>query len=140
MLPANLRGWKLVTRITVVNDNPDFLELMHEILESDEHEATTIDGDRSDALELIVASRPSVLIIDIRLGADKLHGWDVGQQVRREPALEGVSILLCSADVAALGALAGDLEGDKRVATLAKPFTLRELEAAIAALQVAAVA
>ena len=129
-----------MTRITVVNDSPDFLELMREILESDQHEATTVDGDRSDALELIVASRPNVLIIDIRMGADTLHGWDVGQQVRRDPALAGVSILLCSADVAALAALAGDLDGDNRVAMLAKPFSLGELEAAIAALQEAMVA
>ena len=129
-----------VTRITVVNDNPDFLELMREVLESDQHETTTVDGDRGDALALIVASRPDVLIIDLRMAADTLHGWDIGQQVRRSPALEHVSILLCSADVAALSALASDLDGEKRVATMAKPFTLAELEAAIAALHEPAVA
>ncbi len=57
-----------VARVTVVNDNPEFLELMRELIEDERHVVTTIDGDRDDALALVVASRPELLIIDLRNG------------------------------------------------------------------------
>ena len=40
-----------MARITVVNDNPEFLDLVHDILEGDRYDTTLIDGDRPDALD-----------------------------------------------------------------------------------------
>src|SRR5687768_10370726 len=60
----------VMPRITVVNDNEAFLELVRDILEDDRYEVTTIDGDRPDALARIKASRPDVLMIDLRFGAE----------------------------------------------------------------------
>jgi CheY-like chemotaxis protein len=121
----------MAPRVTVVNDSPDFLELVRDIL-TDEHYATTcIDGDRPDALARIVQSRPDLLIIDLRMGTEEIHGWDIAQEVRREPSLEGLPIIVCSADVLALRALADDLSDTTRVRTLAKPFEIDELTAMI---------
>jgi CheY-like chemotaxis protein len=114
-------------RITVVNDNPEFLELVSEILESDRYEATAIDGDRPDAIERIHASDPDLLMIDVRLGSDELHGWEVAQRVRRDPRFTHLPILLCSADIPALTELEEDLAADRRVRTLPKPFSIDEL-------------
>jgi CheY-like chemotaxis protein len=121
----------MAPRVTVVNDSPDFLELVRDIL-TDEHYATTcIDGDHPDALARIVQSRPDLLIIDLRMGTEEIHGWDIAQEVRREPSLEGLPIIVCSADVLALRALADDLSDTTRVRTLAKPFKIDELTAMI---------
>ena len=113
----------------VVNDNPEFLELVRDILK-DEHYATAIDGDLEGALDRIVDSRPDVLILDLRLGTDELHGWDIAQELRREPALEGLPVIICSADVLRFK-LADDLDNTKQVRTLPKPFAIAELTAAI---------
>lgn len=123
-----------MARITVVNDNPEFLDLVDAILEEDRFESTTIDGDRADALDAIIASRPDLLMIDLRMGSDELHGWDIAQQVRATPELNGLPILVCSADPRALQAIEDDLDPGHRVTTLVKPFGVDELIASIDAL------
>ena len=120
-----------MARVTVVNDNPEFLELVRDILEDDRYDTTTIDGDRDDALDAIRASRPDLLMIDLRNGSDELHGWDIAQEVRREPALAGLPVLVCSADAAALEALKEDLTATRHVGTLTKPFRIDALTEAI---------
>jgi CheY-like chemotaxis protein len=120
-----------MARVTVVNDNPDFLELVRDILEDDRYDTTTIDADRDDALDAIRASRPDLLMIDLRMGTQELHGWDIAQRVRREPGLAGLPILVCSADVRALEAVADDLAATRHFATLTKPFHIEALTAAI---------
>lgn len=114
-------------RITVVNDNPEFLDLVKDILEDDRYEATTIDGDRPDAVEAIAASRPDVLMIDLRMGTDEMHGWAVAQQVRADERFDGLPILLCSADIPALRGMADRLADDRRVRCLEKPFSIDQL-------------
>jgi CheY-like chemotaxis protein len=129
-----------MARVTIVNDNPDFLELVHDILEDDRYEATTVDGDRPDALDQVRASRPDVLMIDIRLGTDTLHGWRVAQEIRRDPRFTGLPILVCSGDLLALEEVADDLQQQRYVRTLAKPFTIDDLTGAVDELLADAVA
>ena len=120
-----------MARVTVVNDNPEFLDLVHDILEGDQYETTTIDGDRPDAVDLIRSSRPDLLMIDVRLGVEGDHGWEIAQEVRNDPQLRELPVLLCSADVLALQELESGLAETRRVATLAKPFTIDLLFATI---------
>ena len=116
-----------MARVTIVNDNPEFLELVEEILEGDRYETVTIDGDRPDTLELIRASRPDLLMIDVRLGAPGDHGWQIAQAVRHDPGLEELPVLLCSADVTELEHLEPDLEANRQVRSIAKPFSIDRL-------------
>lgn len=120
-----------MARVTVVNDNPEFLALVQDILQDDRYEATTIDGDRPDALDAVRESGPDLLMIDLRMGSDGLHGWNIAQQVRAEPAFDGLPVLICSADVLALKELEGDLERSLHVGTLTKPFSIDELTESI---------
>jgi CheY-like chemotaxis protein len=121
----------LVSRITVVNDNPEFLDLVREILEDDRHDTTTLDGDRQDVLHAIRASDPELLMIDLRTKAGVLHGWDVAQAVRRDPSLAGVPILVCSGDVQALRDIEDELSQMHQVRSVVKPFGIDELTDAI---------
>lgn len=114
-------------RVTVVNDNPEFLELVHDILEGDRYDATTVDGDRGDALDRIRASRPDLLMIDLRMGTNELHGWGIAQQVRADQDLNRLPILVCSADLFALRDLESELSGTRETAALMKPFSVDEL-------------
>lgn len=123
-----------MARITVVNDNLEFLDLVDAILEEDRYESTTVDGDRADALDVILASRPDLLMIDLRMGSEELHGWDIAQQVRSTPELNGLPILICSADLRALQTIEADLDPKHNIATLVKPFGVDDLIASIDAL------
>jgi DNA-binding response OmpR family regulator len=121
----------MAPRITVVNDSAEFLDLVRDILEDEQYATTTIDGDLDDALDRVVDSRPDLVVLDLRLGTEGLHGWDIAQELRREPSLENLPVILCSADVLALHAVADDLMETKQIRTLAKPFAIGELTAAI---------
>jgi CheY-like chemotaxis protein len=119
-------------RITVVNDNPDFLELMHSLLEEDSgYDVTTIDGDTISDVEPIRQSRPALLIIDLRWRRDGLAGWDILLAVRRDPELGDLPIILCTGDLVGLQEHAEEITGDPKVATLEKPFQVAELEALV---------
>jgi CheY-like chemotaxis protein len=120
-----------MARVTVVNDNPEFLDLVRDILEGDRYDTTQIDGDRPDTVDLIRSSQPDVLMIDVRLGIPGDHGWEIAQQVRSEPQFTELPVLLCSADTLALEGLESGLAETRRVATLEKPFTIDELVSAI---------
>ena len=128
----------MAARVTVVNDDPDFLELMRDILDMDQYVTTTVDGDPPGALDRIRASRPDVLMIDLRIGSDALHGWDVAQEVRADPELARVPILVCSADIVALREMASDVAQYRQVATLEKPFTIDQLIESVDSLLVSA--
>ena len=75
-------------RITVVNDNQEFLKLMHSLLEEDSgYDVTTIDLDAVGNVEPIRQSRPGLLIVDLRGRPDGLAGWDVLKAVRQDAEL-----------------------------------------------------
>ena len=115
------------THIVVVNDNPEFLAVMADILHDHRYAATVIDGDRDDALELVQAAEPDGLIIDLRLGRDELHGWDVLQEIRRDPELSELPTIICSGDIEGLAGLQQKVAGLHRVAMIQKPFSVDEM-------------
>lgn len=123
-----------MTRITVVNDSPAFLELVRDILEDDRYETTVIDAGQADAFDRIRVSRPDLLMIDLRLGEEGKRGWDVARRVRSQPDFAGLPVLVCSGDVEALNDVELDVAANPRVDTLAKPFEIDELTSAIARL------
>jgi CheY-like chemotaxis protein len=116
-------------RITVVNDNPEFLELMHALLEEGSgYDVSTIDGDTIRDVEPIRQSHPQLLIIDLRWRHDGLAGWDILLSVRQDPELSELPIILCSGDLKGLEEHAKEIEGDPKIEILQKPFHLVALE------------
>ena len=118
-------------RVTVVNDNPEFLDLVREILEDDRYDTTTLDGDRPGTIEAIKASRPDLLMIDIRLDVEGDHGWEITQKVRADDAFADLPVVLCSTDPLALDELADQIDASRRVVTLMKPFSIDQLTDAV---------
>lgn len=114
-------------RVTVVNDNPEFLKLMGDLLKEERYAVTLVDGDRDDAVSLIEASQPQALIIDLRLGRAELHGWEVLRELRGDPALSELPTLICTGDLSGLEVVADQMAGMRRLSTLKKPFDIEEL-------------
>lgn len=121
-----------MARITVVNDNPAFLELVRDILEDERHTAITVDADDEQLVERVLTSRPELLIVDLRIGASEtLDGWQIVEAVRAESQYADLPVLICSADLPALDSVGHVTEPMRRTEVLAKPFSLDELDAVL---------
>ena len=118
-------------RITVVNDNPEFLEMVRDVLEDERYETTTLDVDTPDTLDRIRASHPDLLVIDLRLGHAGDEGWRLARRIRGEPGFERLPVIVCSGDIPALLEIEPGVAAAARVETLAKPFAIDELTGAI---------
>jgi CheY-like chemotaxis protein len=120
-----------MAHVTVVNDSPEFLELVGDILEGDAYDTTLIEADEQDALQLIRQSRPDVLMIDLRLGREGHHGWDVARAMRNEAEFDRLPIIICSGDLEAMRELEAELTATRDVVMLTKPFEIDDLTGAI---------
>lgn len=116
-----------MARLTIVNDNPELLDLIGDILEGDRHLTTLIDGNEDGLLDRICRSKPELLVIDLGHGDDAVHGWRLVQELRATRGCEELPVVLCSADLQALKALEPELDTERRVATLRLPFEIDEL-------------
>ena len=119
-------------RISVVNDNPEFLELMSAILADDAgYDVSLFDGERT-TIDEIAAVRPHLLIVDLLLGG--ASGWEIVALARADARTADVPILVCSADVISLRDRAEELERVGNVHILRKPFGVDELTDTVAGL------
>jgi two-component system response regulator MprA len=112
-------------RISVVNDNPDFLELMSAILDEESGYAVTLfDGETTSVAE-IAAADPDLVIVDLLLGG--ASGWDIVALTRADGRLADRPILVCSADVSALREKTDELAHIGNVHVLEKPFSIDQI-------------
>ena len=112
-------------RISVVNDNPEFLELMADILDGDGGYQVTTFEDPTTSVDDLAASDPELVIVDLLLGG--ASGWEIVALSRADERLSGLPIIVCSADVAALRDRADDFERIGDIHVLPKPFGIDEL-------------
>jgi DNA-binding response OmpR family regulator len=112
-------------RISVVNDNAEFLDLMAAILDEDAgYDVSLFKGEFVEISEL-AASDPDLIIVDLLLGG--ASGWEIVTLARSDGRLAHVPIIVCSADVTALRDRESDLERIGNVRVLAKPFAIDEI-------------
>jgi CheY-like chemotaxis protein len=116
-------------RISVINDNPEFLELMSAILDEDAGYAVTLLTGETAAIDDIAASAPDLMIVDLLLGG--ASGWDIVALSRADQRLANVPIIICSADVVALRDREAELEHIGNVHVLAKPFGVDQVTALV---------
>ena len=112
-------------RISVINDNAAFLELMSAILDEDAGYDVTVFSGETTSMAEIVAADPDLLIVDLLLGG--ASGWEIVALARADPRLSEVPVIICSADVIALRDRAAELESIGNVHVLAKPFGIDEV-------------
>ena len=110
------------SRVLIADDNEPNRELLEVYLaEIDCEIATAVDG--RDTLDKVVAFRPDIILLDVMM--PKLSGFEVGQQLKGDPATSPIMILM----VTALGEL-GDIERAVEAGTddfLSKPVNKAEL-------------
>jgi CheY-like chemotaxis protein len=116
-----------MARITVVDDYPEFLEIMEQLVaELGGHEFIGFDGSESSYAE-IAATSPDVLIIDLRVAMDGMSGWDILALARSDDAMRDVPIIVCSADIEQVRRRARELERIGDIHVRPKPFDSDEM-------------
>jgi CheY-like chemotaxis protein len=121
-----------VARVTVVNDSPDFIDMMGELLKSLGHEMVGLRAVGTSITDL-TDSKPKLLIVDLRLDnqPQEISGWELLVLARSHRHLNDVPVILCTADVWELKKRAADLEQIAGVHVRTKPFDVDEMCALI---------
>ena len=112
-------------RISVLNDNADFLELMSAILDEDAGYAVQLFNGNQTTIAELSASEPDLIVVDLLLGG--ASGWEIVTLSRADARLADVPIIVCSADVAALRERSDELKHIGNVHVLPKPFGIDDL-------------
>ena len=113
-------------RILLVEDNPATVDVMQKELEFLGYDSITAEDGRK-GVDLAASHLPSLIIMDISL--PKMDGLKATSLIRQNPKTQSIPILAATAR-----ALPGDREKCLQAGCndyLAKPFTHRELGAAI---------
>lgn len=115
---------KSTRRVTVVNDHPEFLNLIAEFLSDEGYEVVTIPKHQG-AFEQIKDTKPDVVICDLMFG-NTAAGWAVLDMLYLDPETRPIPLILCSAATAAVQEVAPSLAA-KGIAWIEKPFELETL-------------
>jgi|SRR3954451_17660678 CheY-like chemotaxis protein len=114
------------SRIAVIDDDTVFLELMEELLGHGEGYQVFTCSSWIDSVQLVREVMPDLVMLDLMLGRDK-SGWAILEQLRREPGLAELPVILCTAAAPALARA----EPRANVEFVAKPFDIDDLLATI---------
>ena len=110
--------------ILVVEDDQSIQSIVEEALRDGGFEPT-IASSGEEALALLGGSKYRVLVIDIKLGKDRIRGWDVARRARAiNPGLPVVYITGANADEWAV-------QGVPNSVLLTKPFAPAQLVTAV---------
>jgi CheY-like chemotaxis protein len=117
-----------MARVSVINDSSEFLDLMRELLADLGHNMTGFEAVTA-SIEEVVASKPQLLIVDLRLNdrPQEISGWELIILARSHRQLTGVPVILCTADVWELKKRAKDLDQIAGVHVMTKPFGMEEM-------------
>jgi CheY-like chemotaxis protein len=106
--------------VLVVDDDPDILEALSEILEAEGFEIRRARNGK-EALERLEPDPPRLVLLDLMMPV--MDGWEFAQRLKQRPKVANIPIIVLSADrnvsnkAAEIGA----------VGHLAKPFELNDL-------------
>ena len=114
------------TTLLIADDEPNIL-LSLDYLMQREGFRVVLARDGQEALDLIVRERPALALLDVMMPL--CSGLEVCQQVRQDPTLDGVQILLLTAKGRESDVSKGLAMGAN--AYMTKPFSTRELVARV---------
>ena len=116
-------------KVLVVDDDPAALTIASSRLRSESVQTLTADNG-TDGLRIVREHRPDVVVTDLMM--TKMHGYTLIQEIRNDPSLSHVKILVTSAKT-----YSSDVERTRRLGAdryLSKPYDLQEFWETIAEL------
>jgi CheY-like chemotaxis protein len=116
-----------MARITVVDDNQEFLGLLRDLFD-DRFEVSTVA--QVTSVNHVADTTPDVMIVDLHTNGTNsgLTGWQLVELARRHRDLRRVPIIVCTGDLTGLMRHGDELTAHDNVHLLAKPFELEVIE------------
>lgn len=126
----------LQSRVAVVDDSPEVVDLLREILQEAGYDVLGFSGDADDLVSDLATANPDAVILDLLFGGptSRLSGWDYVRLMRSHKILRRVPILVCTGDVIALRDRHEEIDRDPFLVAVEKPFSLDQLEGAVSRL------
>lgn len=115
---------RVIKRITVVNDYPEFLNLLVDFLTDEGYEVTPIPKHQG-AFEQIKASQPDLVICDL-IFENIPHGWALLDMLFLDPETRPIPVILASAATEQVREVVPSLAA-KGIRWLEKPFEIERL-------------
>jgi CheY-like chemotaxis protein len=84
-------------RVLVIDDDPDFLSFVQIVLKANGYDVRTATSS-SEGLEMMRRDPPDLVILDVMMSY-VLDGWSVSREMRSDPRLRQIPIMLVSAIV-----------------------------------------
>ena len=116
--------------VLVINDDRDLLEAYQEMIRQLGHEPVTKLAARSGA-DTVREARAQALVVDFERPDESDFGLRVVEQVRADPELRELPIIVCTGAAEARLRPVRNRLSELGVPVLPKPFTLQEFEAAL---------
>ena len=88
-------------RIALINDDPVFLELMHDLLQKEEGYQVLICKESTNAYQFVKEQRPDLIVLDIRMGGEET-GWKILELLSLDPDTQPIPVIVCSAAIRSL--------------------------------------
>jgi DNA-binding response OmpR family regulator len=122
------RDIAVATRIMVINDTQEILELFREILVDEGYEVALYSYSIQD-MDEFERVRPDLIILDYMIGGEPL-GWQILQKLKMRRSTANIPIVICTAASKAIQEMEGYLT-TKDVAVVLKPFDIDDLVSAV---------
>ena len=116
------------TRVLVVNDTQEILDLFRDILEDEGYEVV-LSSFGFKELDDIREINPDLVILDFLFGGEP-HGWQLLQKIRMTRDMKDLPIIVCTAAFKMAQELEGHLKS-KNVGLVLKPFDIDDLLAEV---------
>jgi two-component system cell cycle response regulator DivK len=119
-------GANMTKRILVVEDQPDNMQILRDLLGSAGFEMIEA-GDGEEGVRVAKATRPDVILMDIQLPV--LDGYEATRRIKADPELRAIPIIVVTSY-----ALSGDEEKARAAGCdgyVPKPYSPRQLLAKI---------
>jgi two-component system, chemotaxis family, response regulator PixH len=111
-------------RVVVVNDHPEFLDLLSEFLGEEGYEVITL-AKHQGAFEQIKESRPDIVICDL-IFDNMPAGWALLDMLYLDPETRPIPLILCTVATKQVQEVVPSLVS-KGIVWLEKPFELEKL-------------
>ncbi len=116
------------SRIMVINDTQEILELFQDLLTDEGYEVVLYSYGIKD-LDDVERVKPDLIILDHIIGGEAV-GWQMLQKLKMKRSTAKIPIIVCTAAVNAVSEMEGYLKA-KNIGVVLKPFDIDDLLIAV---------
>ena len=117
-------------KILIVDDDPDVLWASSRVIKSEGYQVLTASSGTT-CMAMVKKHRPDLILMDVVL--PDIHGTELCKEIKSDPALQGIYIILLSGQKTSSGEQADGLDVGAD-GYIARPLSNRELKARVSAM------